>query len=397
MKKIICLVLIFAMMLTACSKWKVEIVELTEQSKIESEKLPEEKEPEIPVNSEIESEKQQGKVSETEHDFHERMEYEDFFTALVEIKGGILLDVQKNIADFVSENRDYLKSEHSIELSDVPAILSTDDFSIRKTYEQEGKITYYAAVPVKNNCEIRVEIIETPKEEEKIWEIGKVIVKSLYDEDLKYYDWEVSDIDVPKSFPTSIHMGTWKSDNTDWFGQENPFEQKYGNFDHLECRNWTNFDEYIEASFAVPDACSPNIERAYGQINMTVPERIFFEGSIIYWDGNFGNKSFWDDIPRFKIGEIYFFGDWKEIEALDFSDKIESKKIGLENIKITDKYIRTFGDIYSSGIVETVDYHVNLGEGYGAALYFYVSESLTEEDIKIYDRIVESMVFVDMR
>ena len=51
--------------------------------------------PEIPVNSEIESEEQQGEVSETEHDFHERMEYEDFFTALVEIKGGIILDVQK--------------------------------------------------------------------------------------------------------------------------------------------------------------------------------------------------------------------------------------------------------------------------------------------------------------
>ena len=228
MKKIICLVLIFTMMLTACSKWNVEIVDPTEPSKIESEKLPEEKEPEIPVNSEIESEKQQGEVSETEHDFHERMEYEDFFTALVEIKGGILLDVQKNIADFVSENKDYLKSEHSIELSDVPAILSTDDFSIRKTYQQEGKITYYAAVPVKNNCEIRVEIIETPKEEEKIWEIGKVIVKNIYDKDLSYYDWELSDIDIPKSFPTSIHMGTWKSDNTDWFGQENPFEQKYG-------------------------------------------------------------------------------------------------------------------------------------------------------------------------
>ena len=130
MKKIICLVLIFTMMLTACSKWNIEIVDPTEPSKSEAEKLPEEKEPEIPVSSESESEEQKEEVSETQDDFHERMEYEDFFTALVEIKGGILLDVQKSMADFVSENKDYLKSEHRIESSDVPAILSTDDFSI---------------------------------------------------------------------------------------------------------------------------------------------------------------------------------------------------------------------------------------------------------------------------
>lgn len=58
-------------------------------------------EPEISESSESEPEEQQKEVSETQDDFHKRMEYEDFYTALVEIKGGIILDVQKNIADFV--------------------------------------------------------------------------------------------------------------------------------------------------------------------------------------------------------------------------------------------------------------------------------------------------------
>lgn len=354
-------------------------------------------EPEISESSESEPEEQQKEVSETQDDFHKRMEYEDFYTALVEIKGGIILDVQKNIADFVSENRDYLKSEHRIELSDVPAIISTDDFSIRKTYEQEGKITYYAAVPVKNNCEIRVEIIETPKEYEKIWELGKVKIASLYGSE-EFYNWKLSDIPAPKNYPTRIQSGSWKTDRTDWFGQENPFEQKFPwAFDHLECRNWTNFDEYIEASFAVPDAYSPDIERAYGQIKMTVPERVFFEGSIICWDGNFGEDELFGGPNVLKIGELRFFEEWHEPDEAELSGKAESEEIGLDKVKITDKYIRTFGDIYSSGIVEIVDYRVNLGSGCGVSLYFYISESLTEEDIKIYDRIVESMIFVDMR
>ena len=55
MKKIICLVLIVTMMLTACSKWNVEIVEPTEPSKSEAEKLTEEKEPEF-VSKEEEKE-----------------------------------------------------------------------------------------------------------------------------------------------------------------------------------------------------------------------------------------------------------------------------------------------------------------------------------------------------
>ena len=130
---------------------------------------------------------------------------------------------------------------------------------------------------------------------------------------------------------------------------------------------------------------------------MTVPERIFFEGSIICWDGNFGEDELFGGPNVLKIGELRFFEEWHEPDETELSGKTESEEIGLDKIKITEKYVRTFGDIYSSGKAELVDYHVNLGSGCGVSVYFYISESLTEKDIEIYDRIVESMVFVDMR
>ncbi|MBQ2898575.1 MAG: hypothetical protein IJE28_02390, partial [Oscillospiraceae bacterium] len=76
MKKLICLVLIFVLMLTACSKWEIEIVDPTKPVEGESELIaPEDEKPE---------------ENETSVDFHERMECEDFYTALIEIKGAII-------------------------------------------------------------------------------------------------------------------------------------------------------------------------------------------------------------------------------------------------------------------------------------------------------------------
>ncbi|MBR6658355.1 MAG: hypothetical protein IKL18_09355 [Oscillospiraceae bacterium] len=55
MKKIICFALVFIMLFSGCSKWNVEIVDPTEPSKSEAEKLTEEKEPEF-VSKEEEKE-----------------------------------------------------------------------------------------------------------------------------------------------------------------------------------------------------------------------------------------------------------------------------------------------------------------------------------------------------
>ena len=328
--------------------------------------------------------------------FEERMEYEDFYTALVEIKGGILSSVQDSVLEFSELGKEVLWNEYHLETYEIPKILSTEDFSIRKTYEQDGKTEYYAAVPVKNNLEIRLELLETAENKIKIWEPGETKIAALSGEE-EFYDWELSDIPTPKNYPTSLQIGKWNTNYTDWFGQSNPFDEKYGRFDHLECRNWKNYDEYITASVAVPFAYMPDIERAFGQIEMKIPERIFFSGSIIHWDGNFGEYNFWGGPAAIKIGEMRFFEQYEEPEESVFSGKTESEEIGLDKIKTTEKYIRTFGDIYSSGKVELVDYRVNLGGGFGVSVYFYISESLTPEDIEIYDRIVESMVFVDMR
>ncbi len=392
MKKLICLVLIFTMMLTACSKWEIEIVDPTKPVEGESELIvPEDEKPEG-----NEPENTSGEESETSDDFHARMEYEDFYTALVEIKGAILPEMRKAVSKIISLGEEYLYHEYHIESGDFPDVEKTEDFSIRKTYEKDGKVTYYSAVPVKNKYEIRMKITEIEENNIKIWKPGEAEIASLYGNE-EFYDWELSDIPAPKNYPTRIQSGLWKTNNTDWFGQENPFEQKFGPFEHLECRNWTNAEEYINASFAVPVAYSPDVERAFGQINMTLPERVFFENSTICWDGNFGEDELFGGPNLFKIGELRFFEEWHEPDENELSGKIESEKIGLDKIKITEKYIRTFGDIYSSGVVEIVDYRVNVGGGFGVSVYFYISESLTEEDIEIYDRIVESMVFEDMR
>jgi len=98
----------------------------------------------------------------------ERMVYEDFYTALVEIKGGILSSVQDSVLEFSELGKEVLWNEYHLETYEIPKILSTEDFSVRKTYEQDGKTGYYAAVPVKNNLEIRLELLETAENTEDV-------------------------------------------------------------------------------------------------------------------------------------------------------------------------------------------------------------------------------------
>ncbi|MBQ7976401.1 MAG: hypothetical protein IJ300_12010 [Clostridia bacterium] len=327
----------------------------------------------------------------------ERPEYDDFYSALVERKEEILPMVQDAVAEYIELGEEELWERFYIRPEEIQKVNSTDDFTVRKVYEGISENMYYAAVAVGNNAEIRISITETPKNELKIWSTGESTVAKLFAEE-EYYNWELSDIPVPKSYPTVLQIGTWKTEHVDWFGQSGPNEGKNLSFEHLECRNWKNPDEYIKASFAVPHAAMPDIERAFGQINFSAPERMIIDSSVILWDGNFPSD-FWANTieSTIKIGEFRRFGSWEEVKKGAPEGKTPSEEISLDAVKETEKYIRTFGDIYDSGKVELVEYCVDLGGGYGVNVYFYISESLTAEDIAIYDNIVESMIFEDMR
>ncbi|MBQ2899202.1 MAG: membrane lipoprotein lipid attachment site-containing protein [Oscillospiraceae bacterium] len=67
MKKLICLVLIFALMLTACSKWEIEIVDPTKPVEGESELIaPENEKEEKPVVSENDKTQENNGIQEND-------------------------------------------------------------------------------------------------------------------------------------------------------------------------------------------------------------------------------------------------------------------------------------------------------------------------------------------
>lgn len=200
-----------------------------------------------------------------------------------------------------------------------------------------------------------------------------------------------------KNYPAVEPSGSWKTDHTDWFGQENPTLSSHPVWNHVECRNWADTSEYIEMALDLSDPHSVyHPEGICGFIRFSGPER-WSIGSTINWDGGFASNHTW------KIGEFLRLGrleGWDIIEGdekygIDISGAQYSDEVKLNHIKETEQYLRYVTAVYPQETNPSmVEYIVNLGSGYGVSLYFYISSELTQEELAIYDRIVETMVYM---
>ena len=286
-------------------------------------------------------------------------------------------------------------------LEELLPVESADGFILRRCYGGDDA-DVYAAVTINGQQELRLAL--SPAGDE----ITRAFFAGRWEED--FYDWELSEKAEPRTYPTQTPPEGWQTNHTDWYGNDDPTTVKYPNWNGLEVRNWADREEYITIRWAVPGSAFSDGPAPTGEVVFQGPERwvLGYGGDgIINWDGGFAQDPYTGKAALLKIGGMSFgpMENWtilwedEEILGSDFSlpiqaGAVESDEVAMDCLKVTDKYQRYVTAAYAAQTEPSIVwYMVDVGEGYGVAVYFFISGELTPEDLAIYDAFVETMEY----